>query len=72
MNMNPNCDGGRCQNDSGEVRLLPTVGGGNLILCRACYQYEIAYRRDRNRELAASAQFALPFWDVAEVYEGAK
>lgn len=38
--LNPNCDGGRCISDNGEVRVLPTGGGGNLLLCRQCFEHE--------------------------------
>ncbi len=68
---NPNCDGGVCRSTRGEVRTLPYGGGGNLILCRACYEHEIQYRRERNKELAESCRFDLPTWDSLRVYEGA-
>lgn len=65
---NPNCDGGHCVSVRGEVRSLPTGGDSNAILCRACYRHEMAYRRDRNRDLETSCQFALPAWDALKVY----
>ncbi len=71
---NPNCDGDKCRKESGEVRLLPldkdTVHGGNLILCHACYTYEIAYRKERNSELSKGCQFDLPAWESLKVYGG--
>jgi len=42
--------------------------GGNIILCRACYEYEIAYRKERNAELSAGCQFDLPAWESLKVY----
>ncbi len=66
---NPNCDGSVCKSSSGEVRVLPTGGGGNLILCRACYGHEMAYRRERNRRLAGDARFDIPAWESLAVYE---
>lgn len=67
---NPMCDGsGPC--DPGAVRVLPLGGNphhGNLILCRCCFERELAYRRDRNRDLAPSAAFALPKWTDLQPY----
>lgn len=63
-----NCDGSG-PHSSGEVRVMPTGGGGNLILCRRCWENELSYRRDRNKILGAFAQFALPAWNDSEVYE---
>lgn len=68
MNQNPNCDGSHCTSHSGPVRVLPYGGGGNLILCRACYLHEIQFRRERNRELAADCRYDLPGWDVLKAY----
>lgn len=49
--------------------MLPIGGSGNLILCRACFNYEIGWRRERNNELEEFAKFALPNWEDLEVYE---
>ena len=65
MKTNPNCDGGRCRSETGEVRMLPiSINGSNLILivCRDCYAHEILWRIDRNKVLAADAAFDLPAW----------
>jgi hypothetical protein len=73
--MNPNCDGGRCKATGGQVRVLPLgrpygrSGGGNAILCRDCFEYEIAWRKQRNEQLAPHAQYDLPSWSSLEVYE---
>ena len=61
---NPMCDGsGPCS--ALEVRLLP-LGSipdhGNIILCRYCFEREIAYRRVRNLNLAKDCAFKLPLW----------
>lgn len=64
------CDGsGPCV--VSEVRVLPLGSNphhGNLILCRACFEREIAFRRERNRELARANWFALPAWDSLAKY----
>lgn len=67
--MNPNCDGGNCVIETGEVRVLPTGGDSNAILCRACFAREIAFRRERNRELSSDCKFDLPTWDSLKVYK---
>lgn len=64
---NPNCDGSGPH--SGQpVRKLPIGGGGNAILCKACYQREIQFRKERNRELGNDAQFDLPEWESLSVH----
>lgn len=68
MNHNPNCDGSHCQTVKGQVRLLPTGGDGNAILCRSCFAHEIQFRRERNRELSTDCQFALPTWETLKIY----
>jgi hypothetical protein len=70
--MNPNCDGGRCRSSTGEVRVLPfgkTPEHGNGILCRACFDHEIRFRRERNLELGDFAKFDLPTWESLKIYE---
>ena len=68
---NPNCDGGQCVSGLGEVRVLPTGGDSNAILCRTCYAHEMAFRRERNRELSKDYQFKLPTWESLRIYGGA-
>ena len=64
---NPNCDGsGPC--DMGEVRVLPTGGDSNAILCRFCFEREIAFRGFRNRDLSKDCAFKLPTWETLKVY----
>ena len=41
---------------------------GNLILCRCCFEKELAFRRERNRELAKDCAFQLPGWLSLEIY----
>lgn len=65
---NPMCDGAHCITGLGQVRVLPTGGDGNAILCRACFNHELAFRRDRNRELSKDCQFQLPAWETLKVY----
>lgn len=69
--INPNCDGSHCWHSHGEVRVLPAGGSSNLILCRACYEHELSFRRERNRDLGTAFKFELPTWDSLEVYGGA-
>lgn len=66
--MNPNCDGSGPHILNGQVRVLPTGGDSNAILCKLCYRREIAFRRDRNKELGKDAQFKLPAWEELKVY----
>lgn len=66
---NPDCDNDKCRSAHGEVRVLPTGGDGNLILCRACFHYELAFRRERNLDLSKDCQFELPEWKSLKVYE---
>jgi len=49
MNRNPNCCGAHCVQEHGEVRVYPIGAGGNLILCRACWNFENAYNAHRNQ-----------------------
>jgi len=65
---NPNCDNNKCISPKGEVRLLPIGGDGNLILCFSCYNYEINYRKDRNKSLSKENQYKLPAWEDLQVY----
>ena len=71
------CDGSG-PHTPGEVRVLPTGGDSNAILCRSCYFREMKYRRDRNHPnakmlgygpvLDESAKFDLPSWESLKVY----
>ena len=71
MTQNAMCDGLWCETSRGEVRVLPYMGG-NVILCRACFDHEIAWRKDRNKDLAEDARYDIPTWESLEVYGGAK
>lgn len=67
---NNNCDGSG-PHTMGEVRLLPLGSSphhGSLILCRACFEHEIAYRKERNRDLSKDCAFKLPEWASLQVY----
>ena len=66
--MNPECSGSGPCILGGEVRVLPTGGDSNAILCRLCFNREIAWRKERNRELAKDCAFKLPTWDSLKVY----
>lgn len=56
---NNNCDGAG-PHTAGEVRRM-ALGESGLILCRACYDRELAYQRSRGWEPSAP-------WDSAPVY----
>ena len=60
------CDYGH---EAEEVRLLPTGGGGNMIVCREHYTREIMFRFTRNKEMGRKG-FQLPRWDDLKIYEG--
>jgi hypothetical protein len=66
---NSMCDGDHCTSANGEVRVLPSGGDSNLILCRQCYLYEIQFRLERNRKLSRECRFKLPAWDDLKVYK---
>jgi hypothetical protein len=66
---NPNCDNDKCRQFNGQVRVLPTGGDSNAILCHTCFDYEIRFRRERNRELSDDCKFDLPSWDSLKVYD---
>jgi hypothetical protein len=68
---NPNCDGSGPCILNGEVRVLPTgsqAHHGNAILCRLCFNREIQFRKERNRDLGKDCQFQLPRWETLKVY----
>lgn len=68
---NPNCDwcGDNTCSSNPEVRVLPVGGDGNAICCWRHYGAEIAFRRERNKELSKDCQFDLPKWNDLKVYE---
>jgi hypothetical protein len=65
--LNNNCDGSG-PHIPGEVRVLPTSPGSNAILCKLCFAHELAWRSERNKELAADSRFDLPNWDTLKIY----
>lgn len=65
---NNNCDNDKCTKSDGEVRLLPTGGSSNAILCRTCFEHEIQFRKERNKELGSTFKFKLPAWEDLKVY----
>lgn len=56
MAQNPNCCGGNCCTDHGEVRVYPLGGGANLILCKCCWAHENRYRYERQADYLRKAQ----------------
>jgi hypothetical protein len=63
---NPFCCGYHCTSATEEVRVLPDSGGGNLILCNACFRYERNRRRD---EIRQGRRSELPAWSDLERYD---
>jgi len=62
--------GGSGPHSGNEVRVLPhtkTPLHGNDILCRSCFNREIAYRRERNLRLADFAKYDTPAWEDLRV-----
>ena len=68
MPHNPYCDGSNCRTSGGEVRVYPLGGGGNLILCAACFNAENRYRRERGRETGEPSNWPEVSWETAEHY----
>jgi hypothetical protein len=68
MPRNSNCDYDNCTDATGQVRLLPIGGGGNAILCYACYCHEIEWRQERNKELDGAGRFDIPDWTDLKIY----
>lgn len=60
------CDGSGPHSGT-QTRCLPAAVGGNLILCRSCFDYELAWRKERNKHVATP--FALPKWDECKIYK---
>lgn len=65
---NPNCDNDKCTSATSEVRVLPSGGDSNLILCRACFNHEIRFREERNQKLADDCKIKPPHWESLKVY----
>ena len=65
---NPNCDGSRCREARGQTRLYPLGGGGNLILCHACWAHENRYRHLRAVETKNPDNWPQHDWAKAENY----
>lgn len=68
MPQNPNCDNNRCTSSTGPVKLYRfAYGGSNGILCKACFEYENAYRKKRNQQVGEE-RWEIQSWDKAEPY----
>lgn len=68
---NWNCDKDKCRYPKGEVRLYPIGGGGNMILCHACWAHENRYRFDRGIVSRQPENWPQLDWTKAEVYKKA-
>ena len=54
-----------------EVRLLPTGGDGNMLVCYAHYLQEMVFRKEMIRTgYWAPAVAEFPVWESLKVYEG--
>lgn len=49
-----------------ELRKLPYSLDGNILVGRASFDREIAYRR---KEILKGREFELPVWDSLKIYE---
>ena len=65
---NPNCDNGKCLSATGQVRVLPTGGGGNAILCQSCFNHEMNFRKELNKERKIFVDFDIVRWKDLTVY----
>lgn len=65
---NPNCDNDKCVNATGQVRVLPIGGGGNLIVCQACFNHEMNYRKEVNQKHKISNEFDIVVWNDLKIY----
>jgi hypothetical protein len=65
---NWNCDNDKCRDPAGQIRVYPLGAGGNLLLCRACFEVENQYRRESGREYGAPERFPVVSWDRAVIY----
>ncbi len=65
---NNNCDGSGPHSINPEVRVLPTGGDSNAILCFTCFLRELQFRKQRNKELSKESQFKLPSWESLKKY----
>jgi hypothetical protein len=68
MPNNWNCDGGTAHSSNPEVRVYPLGGGGNLILCRLCWDHENKWRAQRTKEVGDKTAWPQVDWNTAEVY----
>lgn len=68
MTHNPNCDGSHCRMENGAVKIYPLGGGGNLILCLACFAHENRFRYMRGAETKEPSNWPQVDWGCAEVY----
>ena len=67
-NKNWNCDNDKCRDPHGEVRIY-RFGGGNGLLCHACWAHENRYRYERGRETGQPQNWPQQDWSAAEVYK---
>jgi hypothetical protein len=70
---NWNCDGDKCTNPNGEVRVLPLNGDSNLIVCYSCFLNEMRHREYLNQDyvkprLSKENKWDLPKWESLKVY----
>lgn len=70
--LNPNCDGNKCLDPNGPVKLYPLPGNGNLILCMACWANENRYRHVQGVHYKRPEDWPQLDWTKAEIYEGAQ
>lgn len=69
MSKNYGCENDKCVNSKSEIRVLPTGGDSNALLCRACFNHEIIYRKHRNKDLGTAFKFKIPDWNDLKIYD---
>ena len=65
---NWNCDGDKCKTPDGPVKVYPIGGGGNLILCHACWGHENKSRYLKGRRYGRPEEWPQLNWAEAEAY----
>lgn len=60
------CDWGH---ETQEARILPTGGGGNMILCHHHFRVEMRFREQRNLEADEPNLYRIERWERLRVYD---
>lgn len=66
---NPNCDGGFCVLDEGEVKKYPIGDDQHMILCVYCWGHENQFREEMVKEWGNDSNWPRPSWFHTKVYD---